>query len=113
MIRYIHKIKKGLRQRNKVKKMKVLKNTDQRNFKIDTTYYAGYELYTLLENGIIDRPFKNIEKENGILDSDLSNIYFCVYTSDCTEVKVKYNKDAGQYETVAITNRGHELKVII
>ena len=93
--------------------MKVLKNANVKNFKVDTTFYTINEMYTMLDNGIVDRPLKDIEDRDGIIYSEISKIYFCVYSDSCKEVKVIYNKDSEQYETVVITETGLTIHVVI
>lgn len=94
--------------------MKVLKNTEQKNFRIDTTCYRPFELEELEAHGIIDRPHYKmfVESKDWKMASEYRN-HYVVFTSDCTDVKVRYNKDTGMYETVAITLTGHTLNVIV
>lgn len=79
--------------------MKVLRNANQRNVRIDESFYSKSELIQMEASGIIDG--KTL-KDNYIL-----------YLNRVDELKVIYEKEFGFYCTVAILKDGRKIYVQI
>lgn len=73
--------------------MKVLKNTERRNFTVDTAYYNQGELKNMLESGLIT-PIT-------FWDDDYEypeEIVYVVYVGDCDKIDVEHTNDEKDYE---------------
>ena len=86
--------------------MKVLKNARQRNFILNKDYYVSNQIKEMLENKEICF-FDNFTQSCDYKKlTDIYNPIYRIFSEDLKEIKVIYNKDFGNYETVAIGNNG-------
>ena len=95
--------------------MKVLKNSRQRNVILISDEYTESDLYKMYKSGIIfclGSLNQKLEFENEY-DIDKFQHTFRVSLKMCKELKVIYNSEYGVYETIAITNDGMTLPVIL
>ena len=95
--------------------MKVRKNSKQRNVILQSDMYNEHELFDLYKGGYIfclGSLNQEIDFETEY-DIDRYMHTFRVSLRMCKELKVIYNSEYGFYETVAITNDGMTLPVIL
>lgn len=79
--------------------MKILKKAEQKNFRVDMSFYRDYELEELEEQGEISGSLFYGEKN------------YVVFTSNCKEVKVICHN--GYYTNVVVTNSGKQIFIEI
>ena len=96
--------------------MKIRKNSEVRNFEINRWYVTDKELLELLNNGTCEiftsRYFEQITDYEYI--NIMSDDYTVrIFTSDCEEVKVIYNKEYNNYINVVVTKDGKTIPVIL
>lgn len=93
--------------------MKILKNAQQKNFRVDKEMYTEYQLTKLLAQSKIHRhPMYYYYKEEGdFKHAELYEWHLVVFTNDCKEVKVIYDKEIGLYRTIAILNDNTEISI--
>ena len=98
-----------------VEKMKVLKNSRQKNVILKACEYTQSELYKMYKSGIIfclGSLNQVVEFENKY-DIDTFQHTFRVPLYRCKELKVIYNREYDFYENVVVTNDGIILPVIL
>lgn len=81
--------------------MKVLKNAQVKNFRINVEMYTEKELNDLLNKNIID-----------VMEFS-ENPYYCIYAEDCKTIQVEYNKEYGFYTTTVTTNTNENIYIDI